>query len=150
SNARATELSVASSDVSHREGVRAAHGGGRSCVVAWQGRRERPPPGASLPSPGRSVEDVGDVEAEDVLSGQEDGVAAGGKRPLAGFVVAVLHLAVEVLGDQVLARDRPLVNRLHEARAAPAVVLEPLAADRQRRAFGEVVVADRGQALPEG
>src|SRR5438552_16876179 len=92
-----------------------------------------------------SVEDVGDVEAEDVLSVGElrdrNGAGAAVDLPravlresvtLRGLVVPVLDLAVEVLRDLVLARERGFVERAHDARPRAAVVFEPLAPEGSR------------------
>src|SRR5439155_2597336 len=68
---------------------------------------------------------------------------------LRGLVVPVLDLAVEVLRDQVLARERGFVERAHDARPRAAVVLEPLAAEGSRGTVRERVVGDGREALPE-
>src|SRR5207244_8377099 len=69
--------------------------------------------------------------------------------PLPRLVVAVLDLAVEVLGEQVFARHRALVEGAPEAGPRPAVVLEPLAADGGGDPVREGVVGDGREALPE-
>src|SRR5438094_9671108 len=109
-----------------------------------------------------SVEDVGDVEAEDVLSVGElrdrnrAGAAVDLPRAvlresvtLRGLVVAILDLAVEVLRDQVLARERGFVERAHDARPRAAVVLEPLPPDGGGCSVREGAVGDGREALPE-
>src|SRR5207244_10575280 len=69
--------------------------------------------------------------------------------PLPRLVVAVLDLAVEVLGEQVFARHRALVEGAPEAGPRPAVVLEPLAADGGGDPVREGVVGDGRETLPE-
>src|SRR5439155_24627671 len=106
-----------------------------------------------------SVEHVGHGEAEDVLSVGElrdrnrAGAAVDLPRavlregvPLPRLVVAVLDLTVEVLGEQVLARHRALVEGAPEAGPRTAAVLEPLAADSGGDPVREGVVGDGREA----
>src|SRR5205814_10664308 len=95
-----------------------------------------------------SVVQVGELEAEDVLTG--NCLAGPGLEDvvLRRLVVAVLGAPPEVLGDQVLRVDRPLPEILLDAGPCAVVVLEPFAAHRGRAAVGEVVARDPGEALP--
>src|SRR5947199_704412 len=110
-----------------------------------------------------SVEDVGDVEADDILTVGElryrnragaavdlPGAVLWEGVPLCRLVVAVLDLTVEVLGDQVLSCQRALVERAYGSRPRAAVVLEPLATDGRRDAVGEGIVGDGRKPLPQG
>src|SRR5205814_1825239 len=99
--------------------------------------------------PPGSVEDPADREAVDRLAVRDLEVVVL-ERLLAATVPAQLELPVEVLRDQVLRGGGALVERLAEAGAGTVRVAEPLAEQRQGEPIREVIVADQGEALPDG